>query len=231
MKIAIIPARSGSKRIPQKNIRDFSGKPIIAWSIAAALNSKCFDRIIVTTDSPMIAEIARSYGAETPFLRPANLSDDHTPTIPVIQHAIKEASYKYGEFSLACCIYPTAPLISSEDIAEGLNALLNSDSAEFSFGAARFSYPVQRGFTFDGNNGVRLIYPEHRNTRSQDLPPVFHDAGQFCWGFSSAFLAGKDIFTATSIPIILPTLKVKDIDTIEDWEAAEFAFNLINKST
>jgi N-acylneuraminate cytidylyltransferase len=223
MNLCVIPARSGSKRIPGKNIRGFCGKPIIAWSIEAAKASECFDRIIVSTDDEEIAEVAQQWGAEVPFMRPAELADDYAATRPVVNHAIEEATRLVGKPDFVCCVYPTAPFITFEDMRSSLEVLRN-EKVDFVFSAATFAYPIQRAFTIKSGGGLERCYPEHRNTRSQDLEEAYHDAGQFYWGRRQAFLRGQDTVSETSRPFILPRYRVHDIDTEEDWVRAEKMF-------
>lgn len=220
MRFCVIPARGGSKRIPRKNIKPFCGKPMIAWSIKAAQASGCFDHIIVSTDDEEIAETAKQWGGEVPFWRPPELADDHTATRPVVNHAIREATRLYGEAESVCCLYPTAPFLTAEDLRQGLQ-ILDEGRVDFVFSAATFAYPIQRAFRRTPTGGLERIHPEHRNTRSQDLEEAFHDAGQFYWGRTEAFLAGKDTVSANSRLFILPRYRVHDIDTEEDWERAE----------
>lgn len=227
MNICIIPARGGSKRIPNKNIRLFCGKPIIEWSIEAALKSKCFEKIIVSTDSKEISKISKEFGAEVPFIRPKNLSDDHTPTIPVINHAINFVNEKYGSVEYACCIYATAPFIESSYIISGFKKIID-EKANFAFSATSFPFPIQRAIMIDSNNRSKMYFPEKFNTRSQDLKSSFHDAAQFYWGKASAWLKNKNIFEENSLPIIIPRYKVQDIDNEEDWLRAELMFKCIN---
>jgi pseudaminic acid cytidylyltransferase len=227
MNVAVIPARGGSKRIPRKNVRDFCGKPMIAWSIEAALTSDCFERVVVSTDDAEIAEIARAWGAETPFLRPPELSDDYTPTRPVINHAIREIEALYGRPQYVCCIYATAPFVRVSDLRNGYSSL-TKNKADFAFAVTSFAYPIQRALKRTENGGVAMFYPEHRLTRSQDLETAYHDAGQFYWGKTEAFLADLPTFSSSSIPIILPRRRVHDIDTEEDWLLAELMFNTLN---
>jgi pseudaminic acid cytidylyltransferase len=226
MKIAVIPARGGSKRIPRKNIKIFNDLPIIAWSIQAAIKSLCFDRIIVSTDDDEIAQIAIVNGAEVPFMRPSNLSDDFTGTIPVIAHAIKWLNLNDQMVKSACCIYPTAPFIRLQDLQQGLN-LLNSSDADYILTVGQYEHPIQRAFRITTDLRIQVLYPEHLNSRSQDLPAVFYDAGQFYWGHSQAWLSGKPIFGLNSIPIVLPSHLVHDIDTLLDWEEAEIFFKFL----
>ncbi len=223
MSVAIIPARGGSKRIPRKNIKIFSGKPMIAWSIEAAIESKCFQRIIVSTDDEEIAHVARQYGAETPFARPAELSGDYTGTIEVIQHALHWLQDNKSLPELACCIYATAPFLQYTDLQSGQNALSNSD-ASYAFSVTTYSFPIQRALKISPEMRINAYDPLHIFTRSQDLEETYHDAGQFYWGRSTAFLNNDVIFSEKSLPIILPRHRVQDIDTNEDWIRAELMF-------
>ncbi len=223
MKLAIIPARGGSKRIPRKNIKPFCGKPMIAWSIEAALQSACFDRVIVSTDDDEIASVARQYGAEVPFVRPAELSDDHTGTIPVIRHAIDWCNQQGDSVRQACCLYATAPFVTTEDLCRGL-ATLQSNSCDYAFSVTSYPFPIQRAIRINRDGRVEMFNPEHFNTRSQDLEEAFHDAGQFYWGRAEAWLQGKPIFCPDALPVALPRHRVQDIDTEEDWVRAEWLF-------
>ena len=223
MIIAVIPARGGSKRVPRKNVKDFCGRPMIAWSIEAALESGCFDRVIVSTDDDEIAEVAQACGAEAPFRRPAELSDDHTPTVPVVAHAIRWQQ-RTAPVERACCIYATAPFIRAEDLRAGL-ALLEARAAEYAFTATTFEFPIQRAIRLDAGGGVSMIQPEHLMTRSQDLEEAFHDAGQFYWGRADAWLADRPIFGPGSVALVLERQRVQDIDTDEDWARAESIFS------
>jgi N-acylneuraminate cytidylyltransferase len=226
MKLAVIPARGGSKRIPRKNIRAFCGKPIIAWSIEAAHEAGCFDRVLVSTDDPEIAAVAREHGAETPFTRPAELSDDHTPTIPVIAHAIRWQEAQGDEVQAACCIYATAPFCRAEDLREGLR-LLEEGGADYVFPVAGYAYPIQRALRRDAHGRVGMFQPEHAATRSQDLEPAYHDAGQWYWGTRDAWLEGRPIFSPAAQAVVLPASRVQDIDTPEDWARAEVMFRAL----
>lgn len=225
MKIAIIPARGGSKRIPRKNIKDFCGKPMIAYSIEAALESKLFDRIIVSTDDEEIADVAKSYGAEIPFIRPAELSDDYTATIPVIAHAIKELQ-KEGPIEIACCIYATAPFIQVKYLQEAYQLLIETQSA-YSFSATSFPFPIQRAIKLDSQHHVEMFQPEHFNTRSQDLEEAYHDAGQFYFGTAEAWLNNEIFFAKHSSAVVLPRHLVQDIDTLEDFNRAELMYKVL----
>lgn len=226
MKIAVIPARGGSKRIPGKNIKPFCGKPMIAWSIEAARQSGCFDRIVVSTDNAEIAEIARTHGAEVPFIRPQELSDDLTGTIPVIAHAIKWQQQHGESPGQVCCIYATAPFVTATDLQRGLR-IIEDTRAHYAFSVTSYTFPIQRAIRIKENNRVEMFYPEHINTRSQDLEEAYHDAGQFYWGQASAWLAGTPIFTPEAVPLILPSHRTQDIDTSEDWVRAEWLFKAL----
>lgn len=226
MKVAVIPARGGSKRIPQKNIKDFCGKPMIAWSIEAAIKSGCFDKILVSTDDKEIAEISEKYGAEAPFFRPKALSDDFTPTIPVIRHAANWLRDKYKKVELICCIYATAPFVSSSDLKKGWQ-LLNGSDLDYVFSATNYRYPIQRAFTISENNRVSSFNQKLINSRSQDLDEFWHDAGQFYWGRINAWLNCNPIFSKKSAALRLPHYRVQDIDTINDWKHAELMFNYL----
>lgn len=226
MRLAVIPARGGSKRIPRKNIRPFAGRPMIAWSIEAAIRSACFDRILVSTDDEEIAETARAAGAEVPFQRPASLSDDHTGTIPVIAHATEWQQAQGQPPTEVCCIYATAPFVRPEDIRAGLQALQERD-ARYAFSVTSYPSPIQRALRLTPSGRVAMFQPEFFNTRSQDLEPAFHDAAQFYWGRAEAWLQGLPIFSADAMPVLLPRHRVQDIDTPEDWERAEWMFRAL----
>ena len=230
MRLAVIPARGGSKRIPRKNIKQFCGKPIIAWSIEAALHSDCFDEVIVSTDDDEIAAIAREYGATTPFIRPDKLSDDYTGTIPVIRHAIEWFNTNDATVTESCCIYATAPFVRTEDICAGLDTMLTT-SSDYTFSVTSYPFPIQRAIKLTTDQHVEMFNPEYFNSRSQDLAEAYHDAGQFYWGQANAWLAEKAIFSAQSTSIILPRHRVQDIDTPEDWLRAELMFTTLNGST
>ena len=223
MKIAIIPARGGSKRIPKKNIKEFSGMPIIAWSIEAAKMCKMFDRIIVSTDDYEIAAIAKQLGADVPFMRPKHLADDYTGTSAVVKDVIQNI-HKNGEHvSYVCCIYATAPFISSKYLIKAYQDLINQNKS-YAFSVTTYSFPVERSFVINQSNVIENLFPDMTLSRSQDLQEVYHDAGQFYWGLADAFLNDLPIFSRHSIPIILPRYLVQDIDTIEDWKQAELMF-------
>lgn len=228
MKLAIIPARGGSKRIPRKNIKPFCGKPMIAWSIEAALTSQCFDKVVVSTDDDEIAQVAREYGAEIPFMRPAQLADDYTGTIAVVAHAVEALQLVAND--QVCCLYATAPFVQSGDLKRGV-ALLDETKADYAFSVTSYAFPIQRAIKLTENNRIDMFQPEHFNTRSQDLEEAWHDAGQFYWGTAAAWLEGKPLFTQASVPVKLPRHRVQDIDTMEDWQRAQWLFKAMQEES
>tara|TARA_R110002020_G_scaffold20990_12_gene71001 strand:- start:3512 stop:4216 length:705 start_codon:yes stop_codon:yes gene_type:complete len=229
-RVAIIPARGGSKRIPHKNVKPFCGKPMIAWSIEVAKASGCFDKIIVSTDDHEIADIAEQWGAEVPFLRPHGLADDYTGTLPVIRHAIQWLSDHELTVDYACCVYATAPFLTSEDLMRGCE-LIQQSGVSFVFSVTSYAFPIQRAIRITENGRVAMFNPEHFQTRSQDLEDAWHDAGQFYWGKAEAWLEEKSIFSADSVPLQLPRHRVQDIDTSEDWARAEWLFKAMQAET
>lgn len=218
--IAIIPARGGSKRIPRKNLAPFDGVPMIVRSIRTALDSGLFDQVVVSTDDEEIAEVARVHGADVPFLRPADLADDFTGTAAVIVHALQQLP----AFDYACCVYATAPLLQARYLRQGYELLAQHPDKSFAFSVCNFGFPVQRALTLDGQGALTALYPEFRDTRSQDLPEAFQDAGQFYWGRTDAWLRGEVVYSPASLPVILPRHLVQDIDTPEDWKRAEYLY-------
>lgn len=224
--VAIIPARGGSKRIFRKNTRNFLNKPVIAYSIEAALQSEVFERVIVSTDDAEIAEIAQHYGAEVPFFRPAELSDDYVGTTEVISHAVDCIQIGEQKLDAICCIYATAPLIQKKDIIEGLK-ILNMGEWQYVFSATSFGFSIFRGFEKKKNNQIKMFFPEHFQTRSQDLPHAMHDAGQFYWGRPQAWRQKLRLFDRWSTIIELPRWRVQDIDTYEDWRRAEIIYEVL----
>ena len=226
--IAVIPARGGSKRIPRKNIKDFYGKPLIAYSIEVALNSKLFDKVVVSTDDEEIASIAKAYGADVPFLRPKELSDDFTGTDEVVSHTLEYLKNRGDVFNYVCTIYATAPLLQEKYLIEGFEKLKNSDAIN-AFSVTSMPFPIQRTFKIDENGRCKMFFPEHYMTRSQDLEEAYQDAGQFYWTKlnekSDEIMFGKD-----SIPIVLPRHLVQDIDTLEDWKRAEIIYQILNQN-
>lgn len=229
MRIAVIPARGGSKRILRKNIKLFCGKPMIAWSIEAAKSSGLFEHVIVSTDDAEIAEVSRQWGAEVPFIRPEELSDDYTGTTPVIAHATQWALNRGLDVNAVCCIYATAPFVQADDLKRGLDAL-NSGDWDYAFTVTDFPAPIFRAFKQAAEGGIEMFFPEHFATRSQDFPVALHDAGQFYWGRPDAWIKGKQIFSSTSLPVLISRAKSQDIDTPEDWVFAELLFQISKQS-
>ncbi|MFV1467692.1 pseudaminic acid cytidylyltransferase [Idiomarina sp. HB] len=228
MNIAVIPARGGSKRIPRKNLKEFCGKPMIAWAIEAAKASGCFDDIIVSTDDDEISTIAQAYGASAPFKRPGNLSDDYTGTTPVIKHAVEWYEMHVKPVSYVCCIYATAPFLQPEDIRQGL-ASVKDTGVDYAFSATSYAFPIQRALRLSEGGRVSMFQPQHFNTRSQDLEEAWHDAGQFYWGEVGAWTNEKTLFSERSVAVMLPRHRVQDIDTLEDWTRAEWLFKAMQE--
>lgn len=225
-KLAIIPARGGSKRIPRKNVKDFLGAPIITYSIQSALKSQLFDEVMVSTDDKEIAEIAKKYGAQVPFLRSAQNSDDHATTADVILEVL-DAYQKTGEeFDLVCCIYPTAPLISVENLSLGCSKLIEKGLTSV-FPVVSFSYPIWRSLKLSEKGEVRMNWPEYEMSRSQDLPVAYHDAGQFYWLKVTDFLIERRLFSERCGVLVLNDAEVQDIDNFDDWELAEIKMKLL----
>lgn len=227
MKLCVIPARGGSKRIPRKNIKEFCGKPMIAYSIQAAKDSGCFDRVIVSTDDQEIADVAKSYGADVPFMRPRELSNDYAGTIPVIKHAIEWFEVHGEVFSEVCCLYATAPFIGSKTIKKSYDKLISTGS-DYCITVASFSYPIHRALKINEFQKIEMIFPENLDSRSQDLEEVYHDAGQLYWGKSCNFTSMMRPLTSITTPYILPRHLVQDIDDYEDWIKAEFMFKSLS---
>lgn len=226
MRVAIIPARGGSKRIPHKNIKSFCGKPMISWSIEAALQSGCFDRVIVSTDDQHIADVAKEYGADVPFMRPAELSDDFTGTIPVTKHAIEYLESQGEIYDDIMCIYATAPFVQPKIITEAYEQF-KSSQADYCFTATNYAAPIQRAFKLTENKRAKMFNPEQFNTRSQDLEEAYHDAGQFYWGTPEAFKRLEPVISEDSSPYVLPRYLVQDIDTPDDWVLAELLYQAL----
>lgn len=225
MKLAVIPARGGSKRIPRKNIRSFLGQPIIAYAIAACRESKLFDHVVVSTDDAEIATVAKSFGAEVPFIRPAALANDHEGTAAVVKHALQWYEEQGVATDICCCVYATAPFVRAEDLQMGFQRLIASNK-DYAFSVTSYDFAVQRAM-FMAPEGLQLLYPEFAKTRSQDLVETFHDAGQFYWGKAAAFLNDTPLFSPASAPVVLPRYRVQDIDTLEDWTRAEIMFKVL----
>ena len=226
--ICIIPARGGSKRILKKNIKDFHGKPLISYSIEIAKRSKLFNRIIVSTDDMMIADIAKKYGAEVPFMRPKELADDFSSSGDAVEHAIKFLQEEGEKIDFVCTVYATAPLLQEEYLIKGYEALNKNSDARIAFSATSMPFPIQRTFKITSDGRCQMFWPENFQKRSQDLEEAFQDAGEFYW--ERIGMEAKDItFGKESIPIILPRYLVQDIDTLEDWKRAEIMYRVLQE--
>jgi pseudaminic acid cytidylyltransferase len=223
VRIAVIPARGGSRRIPRKNVRQFCGRPIIAWSIDTARSSSLFEHVLVSTDDAEIAAVARECGAEVPFMRPESLADDHTGTTDVIAHATGWALGAGWPLESVCAIYATAPFLECDDLRRGSDALSSGDWS-FAISVSEFAAPVFRSFTSRAGGGLEMLFPEHSDTRSQDLPRVWHDAAQFYWGRPEAWVERRRVFDRWTVPVVLPRWRVQDIDEPDDWVRAEMMF-------
>lgn len=230
MRLCVIPARGGSKRIPKKNIRSFYGVPIIAYSIKAAIESNVFDRVIVSTEDEEIASIARSYGANVPFLRPSTLADDYTGTTAVIKHAIEWFELDGNKPEEILCLYATAPFISEEVIRKSMQVFLES-RRDYCLSVTAYDFPIQRAVKITDDNRLEMFAPENYIKRSQDLVDAYHDAGQFYWGTSDAWKEEKILFSKHTIPFVLPSYLVQDIDTLDDWRRAELMYQSLERST
>tara|TARA_A100001015_G_scaffold300318_1_gene385575 strand:- start:1468 stop:2178 length:711 start_codon:yes stop_codon:yes gene_type:complete len=226
--VAIIPARGGSKRIPRKNIKKFCGRPMIYYSIKNAIASNCFKKIIVSTDDKAIAKTSKEYGAEILFSRPKYLSGDNALTRDVVNHSINFMKEKHIEFSYACLIYPTAPLIQKKKLIEGYK-IIKTNKYDFVFTVCEYEYPIQRSIKINKKNQVEMIYPKFRYVMSNKLEKSYHDAGQFYFGKTESFLKYKPTFGKKSFPIILPRYQVQDIDDMDDWKIAENLFKTFNE--
>jgi N-acylneuraminate cytidylyltransferase len=223
MRVAIIPARGGSKRIPRKNIRPFAGKPVIVWPIKATLSSGLFDKVVVSTDDAEIAEVARAAGALVPFMRPENLSDDYADTKSVVCHAISELKLETEPDMQVCCIYPTSVFVDAQLLKEGLEKL-NVSNCRFVLSITSIDHNVYRSFTKAADDRITMLFPENYAKRTQDLPSLYCDAAQFYWATVSAWQSDLSIFGANSIGVFLDSSRVQDIDTEPQWLAAEKIF-------
>lgn len=224
--LCIITARGGSKRIPRKNIKDFLGKPIIAYSIEAAVDSNIFTEVMVSTDDAEIAEIAITFGANIPFLRSTEASNDYATTATVIEEVLLQFKSLGNEFDYACCIYPTAPFVTAEKLIKAYEMLCNNNYADSLIPVVRFSFPILRSLKMQ-DGYIRLNWPEYLNARSQDLPPAYHDAGQFYFFSVKDFLKTKKLFTDSTIPFEMLESEVQDIDNEEDWKIAEIKYTFL----
>lgn len=224
-KIAIITARGGSKRIPKKNIKEFCGKPIISYSIKAALDSGVFDEVMVSTDSIEIKGIAEQYGAKVPFMRSDAASNDYATTADVIEEVLSEYGKIGKRFDAFTCLYPTAPFITGERLTEAAGILMNADAV---LSVVKYSFPPQRAFIIrDGS--VQFQYPEYERARSQDLEPIYHDCGQFYMCKVDVFLKHHSLILPVTVPYIMPEEEVQDIDTMSDWEIAEAKYKVLKR--
>ncbi|MCG2616073.1 pseudaminic acid cytidylyltransferase [Terrimonas sp. NA20] len=225
--IAIIPARGGSKRIPRKNIKHFLGKPIIAYSIEAALTSNCFDEVMVSTDDIEIAEVAKAYGAIVPFLRSKGTADDHATTAAVVSEVLRDYEINFRRsFNAFSCIYPTAPFVTAAKLKEAYS-YLTKDSVKSVVPVVGFSFPIMRSFKIE-NDRLFFNWPEYNLIRSQDIPPAYHDSGQFYFVKTASFNEEGIFFTDSTVPIILDELHAQDIDNESDWQIAEMKYRIIN---
>lgn len=224
--IAIIPARGGSKRIPRKNIKSFMGKPIIAYSIEAALQSGLFEEVMVSTDDDEIAGIARECGAKVPFMRSAETSNDYAGTADVILEVLEMYEMLGRKFDTVCCIYPTAPFVTPDRLTEAYSKLTKGIDSVFT--CVAYSYPVQRSLHIVDER-ISLVYPEYATSRSQDLEPFYHDAGQFYVIRTTAFNQEKTFWGQNTVGLILSELEVQDLDTLTDWTLAEMKYKLLRK--
>lgn len=224
-KIAIIPARGGSKRIPRKNIKSFLGKPIIAYSIISALESKLFDEVMVSTEDNEIAEIAKKYGAKVPFMRKLKNASDFATTIDVLLEVLENYAKLGQNFDYGCCIYPTAPFSKPKQLKEGFE-LLKEKKFDTVLPVLNFSFPIQRAFKLDKTGKAMMFSPEYKNTRSQDLEKAYHDAGQFYWFDTEKIGIAKTLWTKNTGVILIPEMEAQDIDNQEDWQIAEFKYTL-----
>ena len=227
--LCIIPARGGSKRIPRKNVKSFLGKPIIAYSIELALDCDLFSEIMVSTEDEEIAEIAKQYGAKIPFIRSAKNSNDFATTSDVILEVLEEYQKEKIFFENICCIYPTAPLSTKNKVVLGYEKL-KEEKLDSVFPVVPYSYPIWRGLKQSNDKRIKMIWPENRMKRSQDLEETYHDAGQWYWITSESIIKNKSLFTTNSSAIILSPLEVQDIDTINDWEIAELKYARIQNT-
>lgn len=224
--VAIIIARGGSKRIPRKNIKEFLGKPIIAYSIEAALHSNLFDEVMVSTDDAEIAAIAKQFGAKIPFIRSEKNADDFATTVDVLVEVLNDYQKIDTTIDYACCLYPTAPFVSADLLQKAYQKLIENQF-DTVFPALAFSFPIQRAIRLNEQQQIRLFQPEYMATRSQDLEKAYHDAGQFYWFKTSAIIEQKKLWTDNTGIIVLDEMQAQDIDTIEDWKIAEFKYKLL----
>ena len=226
--IAIIPARGGSKRIPKKNIKSFLGKPIIAYSIEVALKSKLFDEVMVSTDDEEIAEVAMKYGAIVPFMRSDQNANDFAGTVDVLLEVLDSYKKVNQIFHFGCCIYATAPFVTADNLKESYDKLINKN-LDSVFPVLPYSFPIQRALKINHSDKIKMFQPEHLLSRSQDLESSYHDAGQFYWFNTENLLTKKKLWTNNASGIVLSEMEAHDIDTMEDWEIAEFKYKMLRR--
>lgn len=225
--LCIIPARGGSKRIPRKNIKPFLGKPIMAYSIEAALKADIFDEVMVSTDDEEFAEVAKKYGASIPFLRSEATSNDYATTVDVLLEVVDMYKQQGNEFDVVCCLYSTAPFVTPERLKEASAKL--SEKVDGCFTVVEYSYPIQRSLRMNEQGLIEMRYPEHLKSRTQDLEKTYHDAGQFYFMKTEAMKQEKTVWCKRTEPLILSELEVQDLDTLTDWQLAEMKYELIHK--
>lgn len=225
--LAIIPARGGSKRIPRKNIKEFLGKPIIAYSIEVALTSGLFDEVMVSTDDEEIASIAKQYGAKVPFMRSHENADDFATLADVLIEVLRQYQVTHKSFENICCILPTAPLTNASQIRNAFKKLTD-ENLDSVLPVVEFSYPILRALELDTNNKLKMIWPKYLNSRSQDLKPAYHDSGSFYWVKSNSLIEQETLFCNNGSAIVLPETEIQDIDNETDWKLAELKYKLLN---
>ncbi|MCL5267420.1 MAG: pseudaminic acid cytidylyltransferase [Bacteroidetes bacterium] len=226
--IAVIPARGGSKRIPRKNIKPFMGAPIISYSIRAAIESKMFGEVMVSTDDVEIANVAKEFGADVPFLRSRKNSDDVAIIADVLSEVLTEFKRLGKEFNYVCCIYATSPFVTSAKLRASYDLLIR-ENADSVVPVVKFGFPIQRAMRIDNRGNLDYVWPENAKTRSQDLEPMYHDAGQFFWARSEVFLRSMEVGQSKRVPFLLSEVEVQDIDNEVDWELASMKYKLISK--
>lgn len=225
--LAVITARGGSKRIPHKNRKEFLGKPIMAYSIEAALQAGCFDEVMVSTDDAQIADIAVQYGAKVPFLRSEETSNDFASTKDVIGEVLQRYEALGQRFEAVCCIYPTAPFLTPERLSQAMELLCEKQSDSV-IPVVAYSFPPQRCLVIREGK-TSFLHPEHMLTRSQDLETCYHDCGQFYCLNTASFLEQQCLVMKNTYPVILSEMEVQDIDTLSDWELAELKYKLVRE--
>lgn len=227
--LAVIPARGGSKRIPHKNIKNFCGRPIIAYSIEAAIESGLFEEVMVSTDSTVIARTAEEYGASVPFYRSKEASGDFATTSEVLLEVLEEYEKRGQHFEAVCCIYPAAPFVTPQRLSEAIE-LLKTKKADLVLPVAAFSYPPQRGLTYSEDGSVQMLYPQYMDTRSQDLEKIYHDCGQFYAFWTAGFWKNQNIMRGKIVPIVISELEMQDIDQESDWKLAEIKYRMMKET-